>query len=42
MVAVNLEIAPDFELTDLSGERVRLSAYRGRKNVVLVFLRGFM
>ncbi len=34
--------APDFELTDLQGHTVRLSDYRGRKKVVLAFLRGFM
>jgi peroxiredoxin len=33
--------APDFELTGFSGERVRLSDYFGRKNIVLVFNRGF-
>jgi peroxiredoxin len=33
--------APDFELTAISGEQVRLSGLRG-KPVVLVFLRGFM
>jgi peroxiredoxin len=33
--------APDFELTDYAGRRVRLSDYRGR-NVLLVFNRGFM
>ncbi len=32
--------APDFTLTSIQGEQVRLSDYRGRK-VVLVFLRGF-
>jgi peroxiredoxin len=37
-----LHIAPDFELTDVRGENVRLSGFLGRKNVVLVFLRGFM
>ncbi len=35
------EIAPDFALTDVAGKAVRLSDYRGRKNVVLVFNRGF-
>jgi len=35
------EIAPDFELEDVLGKRVRLSALRG-KPVVLSFLRGFM
>ena len=29
--------APDFELTDQHGTPVRLSDFRGRKNVVLVF-----
>jgi peroxiredoxin len=33
--------APDFELTSVTGEQVRLSDLRG-KPVVLVFLRGFM
>jgi peroxiredoxin len=32
--------APDFELEDVQGRRVRLSAFRGRP-VVLAFLRGF-
>ena len=31
------EEAPDFELPSLDGERVRLSDYRGDKNVVLTF-----
>ena len=34
--------APDFELSDLNGERIRLSNFRGKKVVVLAFLRGFM
>lgn len=34
-------MAPDFELTDTKGEKIRLSNYRG-KPVVLVMLRGFM
>jgi peroxiredoxin len=34
--------APDFELSDLNGDRIRLSDFRDRKVVVLAFLRGFM
>lgn len=34
--------APDFELADVEGKLVRLSDFRGRKPVVLSFLRGFM
>jgi len=33
--------APDFALEDIQGRTVRLSDYRGRKHVVLVFTRGF-
>jgi peroxiredoxin len=36
------EIAPEFELTDVHGNIVRLSDFRGRKPVVLAFLRGFL
>ncbi len=35
------EFAPDFELTDTYGQIVRLSDFRGKKNVVLIFNRGF-
>ena len=34
--------APDFGLTDFSGRSVRLSDFRDRKNVLLVFNRGFL
>lgn len=34
--------APDFEGTDTKGNLVRLSDWRGKKIVVLVFNRGFM
>lgn len=36
------ELAPDFELADISGNLVRLSSFRGSKPVLLAFLRGFM
>ncbi len=36
-----LSVAPDFALADTRGQVVRLSDYRGRQAVVLVFLRGF-
>ncbi len=36
------ELAPDFELEDITGIPVRLSSFRGSKPVVLAFLRGFM
>jgi len=35
------ELAPDFELEDTRGQKIRLSDYRGRP-VVLAFLRGFL
>ena len=34
------DLAPDFELDDVQGNRVRLSDFRD-KPVVLAFLRGF-
>jgi peroxiredoxin len=39
---VLIEIAPDFELTDTNGNKVRLADFRGKKFVVLSFLRGFV
>ena len=33
--------APDFTLTDFNGKEVNLSDFQGRKNVLLVFNRGF-
>lgn len=34
-------VALDFSMTDSEGRTVRLSDYRGKKNVFLVFNRGF-
>ena len=36
------ERAPDFELEDVNGNKVRLSSFRNSKPIVLAFLRGFM
>jgi peroxiredoxin len=33
--------APDFSLKDFKGNEVRLSNFQGKKNVLLVFNRGF-
>jgi peroxiredoxin len=33
--------APDFTLKDYQGETVRLSDFRGKSHVLLVFNRGF-
>jgi peroxiredoxin len=33
--------APDFTAADSAGKTLRLSDYKGKKNVVLVFNRGF-
>ena len=34
------ETAPDFTLENLDGNRISLSDFRGKKNVILVFYRG--
>lgn len=34
--------APDFTLPDFEGNKVSLSDFKGKKNIVLVFNRGFM
>jgi len=39
-VALNTP-APDFTLQDFSGETVRLSDFRSKSHVLLVFNRGF-
>jgi peroxiredoxin len=41
MMRVGME-APDFELPDLNGNAVRLSGFRNKKNILLVFNRGFL
>jgi peroxiredoxin len=33
--------APEFSINDFNGQPVRLSDYRGKRHVVLAFLRGF-
>jgi len=33
--------APDFQLESHSGERVRLSEFRGKRRVVLFFMRAY-
>ncbi len=42
MLKDDVQVAPDFELPDFTGKPVRLSDYRGKAPVVLVFNRGFM
>jgi peroxiredoxin len=42
METVEAKPAPDFELADTEGRRVRLSTYKGSKHVVLIFNRGFV
>jgi peroxiredoxin len=41
MLLETAQAAPDFELPDFTGKPVRLSDYRGKANVALVFNRGF-
>jgi peroxiredoxin len=35
-------LAPDFSAEDSEGETVRLSDFRGKKPVILIFNRGFV
>ncbi len=35
------DLAPDFSARSLSGDAVTLSDFRGKKNVILVFYRGY-
>ena len=39
-IALN-KSAPEFELDDYMGQPVKLADFRGKKNVVLIFNRGF-
>jgi peroxiredoxin len=34
-------MAPDFKVNDSEGRTFRLSDYKGKKNILLVFNRGF-
>lgn len=34
--------APEFKLADFNGNIVKLADFRGQKNVILVFNRGFV
>jgi peroxiredoxin len=40
-VALNTQ-APDFHLVDFKGQSRSLSEFKGKKNVILVFNRGFV
>jgi peroxiredoxin Q/BCP len=35
-------VAPDFEASDWKGESFKLSEFKGKKNVFLIFNRGFV
>lgn len=41
MVKRQINIAPNFSVSDTEGGMIKLSAYKGKKNVMLVFNRGF-
>ncbi len=42
MPRLNTAVAPNFTLNDVQGQPVSLADFKGQKNVVLVFTRGFM
>ncbi len=42
METIEPMLAPDFTLTDTEDRGVHLADYRGKSNVVLVLLRGFV
>ncbi len=41
IVQINAD-APDFEMPDFRGVSIKLSDFKSRKNVMLVFNRGFI
>jgi peroxiredoxin len=41
MVKKQTKIAPDFSASDSHGRQIKLSDFKGKKNVMLVFNRGF-
>jgi len=41
MVKKQIKIVPEFVAIDTNGRQVKLSDYQGKKNVMLVFNRGF-
>jgi peroxiredoxin len=42
MARLTTPTAPDFTLDDFQGKPVSLADFHSRKNIVLVFTRGFM
>ena len=43
MPRIELQVlAPDFNLQDYTGQKIRLTDFRNRQNVLLVFNRGFL
>lgn len=36
------ELAPDFEIVDFNGKKIKLSSFKQKKNVLLVLNRGFV
>jgi len=41
MVEKQITVAPEFSATDTEGHQIKLSEYQDKKNVMLVFNRGF-
>ena len=41
MVENQSKLAPDFSASDTEGHQIKLSDYQDKKNVMLVFNRGF-